>query len=192
MMKIAQRIAENTEECFGLVTGESIGQVASQTMKSLYCTDDAVTIPVYRPLIGNDKQEIIDGRQQFVVRLEPRGNWEYALYHGHLYIDCETLAFTRADLSLDMSDREKATRLMLIRKPSGVRFRPRELSTLIDYRQEGGVTRVSYIRNVFRFNCDWKRRLFATSFAATCEMVVHRADGAGSSEGTDVQGSTRP
>ena len=119
-----------------------------------------------------DKQEMIDGRQQFVVRLEPRGNWEYALYHGHLYIDCETLAFTRADLSLDMSDREKATRLMLIRKPSGVRFRPRELSTLIDYRQEGGVTRVSYIRNVFRFNCDWKRRLFATSFAATCEMVV--------------------
>lgn len=119
-----------------------------------------------------DKQEKIDGRQQFVVRLEPRGEWEYALYHGHLYIDCETLAFTRADLSLDMSDREKATRLMLIRKPSGVRFRPKELSTLIDYRQEGGVTRVSYIRNVFRFNCDWKRRLFATSFAATCEMVV--------------------
>ena len=127
-----------------------------------------------------DKQEIIDGRQQFVVRLEPRGEWEYALYHGHLYIDCETLAFTRADLSLDMSDREKATRLMLIRKPSGVRFRPRELSTLIDYRQEGGVTRVSYIRNVFRFNCDWKRRLFATSFTATCEMVVtnfHNGDG---------------
>ena len=127
-----------------------------------------------------DKQEIIDGRQQFVVRLEPRGEWEYALYHGHLYIDCETLAFTRADLSLDMSDREKATRLMLIRKPSGVIFRPRELSTLIDYRQEGGVTRVSYIRNVFRFNCDWKRRLFATSFTATCEMVVtnfHNGDG---------------
>ena len=127
-----------------------------------------------------DKQEIIDGRQQFVVRLEPRGEWEYALYHGHLYIDCETLAFTRADLSLDMSDREKAIRLMLIRKPSGVRFRPRELSTLIDYRQEGGVTRVSYIRNVFRFNCDWKRRLFATSFTATCEMVVtnfHNGDG---------------
>ncbi len=64
MMKIAQHIAENTEECFGLITGESIGQVASQTMKSLYCTDDAVTIPVYRPLIGNDKQEIIDKAEE--------------------------------------------------------------------------------------------------------------------------------
>ncbi len=60
MMKIAQRIAENTPDCFGLITGESIGQVASQTMKSLFCTDEAVTIPVYRPLIGHDKQEIID------------------------------------------------------------------------------------------------------------------------------------
>ena len=47
-----------------------------------------------------------------------------------------------------------------------------ELSTLIDYRYEQGVTRISYIRNTFRFNCDWKRRLFATSFAACCEMVV--------------------
>ena len=64
MMKIAQHIAEETDECFGLVTGESIGQVASQTIKSLYCTDDAATIPVYRPLIGNDKQEIIDRAEE--------------------------------------------------------------------------------------------------------------------------------
>jgi hypothetical protein len=58
-----------------------------------------------------------------------------------------------------------------------VRFRPRELSLLVDYRQDGGVTRISYVRNTFRFNCDWRRRLFATSFTATCEMVVTgRAD----------------
>ena len=61
---------------------------------------------------------------------------------------------------------------MLVKKPAGVRFRPKELSALIDYRYENGVTRISYIRNTFRFNCDWKRRLLATSFAAFCEMVV--------------------
>ena len=44
----------------GLVTGESIGQVASQTMQSLYCTNEVCTMPVYRPVIGFDKQEIID------------------------------------------------------------------------------------------------------------------------------------
>lgn len=116
--------------------------------------------------------EVIDNRTQYVVSMAPRVAMPYALYFGKLYIDCETLAFTRAELTLDMSDQDKATRLMLIRKPQGVRFKPKELSCLIDYRYEDGVTRISYIRNTFRFNCDWRRRLFATSFTACCEMVV--------------------
>ncbi|MCR5651617.1 MAG: tRNA 4-thiouridine(8) synthase ThiI [Lachnospiraceae bacterium] len=60
MMRIAEELAVRNE-CLGLVTGESIGQVASQTLKSLYVTDEAVkTMPVFRPLIGFDKQEIVD------------------------------------------------------------------------------------------------------------------------------------
>ncbi len=58
MMKIAERIARN-EECIGLVTGESIGQVASQTMQSLAATNAVCTMPVYRPLIAFDKQDIV-------------------------------------------------------------------------------------------------------------------------------------
>ncbi len=59
MMRIAEHFAlEN--DCLGLVTGESIGQVASQTMQSLMATNDVCTLPVYRPLIGFDKNEIID------------------------------------------------------------------------------------------------------------------------------------
>ncbi|MBR1914398.1 MAG: tRNA 4-thiouridine(8) synthase ThiI [Lachnospiraceae bacterium] len=60
MMRIAEHIASQNE-CLGLITGESIGQVASQTLQSLYVTDAAVeSMPVYRPLIGMDKQEIVD------------------------------------------------------------------------------------------------------------------------------------
>lgn len=59
MMKIAERIAvENGDQA--LITGESIGQVASQTIQSLFCTDAATTLPVFRPLIGFDKQEIVE------------------------------------------------------------------------------------------------------------------------------------
>ena len=59
MMRIAEQIAlEN--DCLALVTGESIGQVASQTMQSLAVTNEVCTLPVFRPLIGFDKQEIID------------------------------------------------------------------------------------------------------------------------------------
>ena len=59
MMKIAESIAKETD-CLGLITGESIGQVASQTMHSLAATNEVCTIPVYRPLIGMDKQEIVE------------------------------------------------------------------------------------------------------------------------------------
>ncbi len=60
MMRIAEHLASEND-CLGLVTGESIGQVASQTLQSLFVTDSAVkTMPVYRPLIGMDKQEIVD------------------------------------------------------------------------------------------------------------------------------------
>ena len=59
MMRIAERIAQDTE-CLGLVTGESIGQVASQTMHSLAATNEVCTMPVYRPLIAFDKMDIVD------------------------------------------------------------------------------------------------------------------------------------
>jgi len=116
--------------------------------------------------------EYINDRLQMVVLMEPLFPKEYALYHGKLYIDNERLAFTRIELSLDMSDKEKATRTMLVRKPFGVKFKPRELSCVVDYRYTDGVTRISYLRNTFKFNCDWKKRLFSTSFTATCEMAV--------------------
>ena len=59
MMKIAEHFAKENK-CLGLITGESIGQVASQTMQSLAATNEVCTLPVYRPLIGFDKQEIIE------------------------------------------------------------------------------------------------------------------------------------
>ncbi len=58
MMKIAEHFAKETK-CLGLITGESIGQVASQTMQSLAATNEVCTIPVYRPLIAMDKQDIV-------------------------------------------------------------------------------------------------------------------------------------
>ena len=63
MMRIAERIARQTESG-ALITGESIGQVASQTMEALNATDCVVDMPVFRPLIGFDKSEIIEIAQK--------------------------------------------------------------------------------------------------------------------------------
>ena len=59
MMRIAEHFAKENG-CLGLITGESIGQVASQTLQSLAATNEVCTLPVYRPVIGFDKQEIVE------------------------------------------------------------------------------------------------------------------------------------
>ena len=59
MMRIAEHFAKESR-CLGLITGESIGQVASQTLQSLAATNEVCTLPVYRPVIGFDKQEIVE------------------------------------------------------------------------------------------------------------------------------------
>lgn len=63
MMRIAEKLA-NDDGCLGLVTGESIGQVASQTMHSLFSTNEVCHMPVYRPLIAFDKQDIVTISEQ--------------------------------------------------------------------------------------------------------------------------------
>ena len=73
MMRISQRIADK-EECKALITGESLGQVASQTLNALACTDAVVEMPVFRPLIGLDKDEIIKVSRKidtFDISIEP-------------------------------------------------------------------------------------------------------------------------
>ena len=96
----------------------------------------------------------------------------YALFIGKLYIDYERLSFTRAEFGLDMANRVKAVEAILHKKPVGLRFRPQEVAYLVTYKQQGTKTYLNYIRNVIRFKCDWKKRLFSSSYTAFSEMVV--------------------
>ena len=73
MMKIAEELAKR-DQCLGLITGESIGQVASQTVHSLAVTNAVCTLPVFRPVIGFDKQDIVDIAQKigtYETSIEP-------------------------------------------------------------------------------------------------------------------------
>lgn len=115
----------------------------------------------------------IDDRLHYVVSMTPKPATLHALMGGLLYIDQQTLAITRAELQLDVSDWRRASDYMLVQKPFGLRFRPKELSVTVVYQtDEQGVTRMNYVRNVMRFNCDWKRRLFSSPYVTVSEMVV--------------------
>lgn len=123
----------------------------------------------------------IGDRPQFVVRMTPNANVEYALYYCTVYIDRELLTFTRVEASLDMRDRGKATQMMLISKPLSLRFFPQECSVVMNYRLEDGYTRLEYFRSTMRFACDWRKRLFRTNYTAVNELVV-----------TDVRPEVKP
>ncbi|MDR1780815.1 MAG: carboxypeptidase-like regulatory domain-containing protein [Tannerella sp.] len=114
----------------------------------------------------------IDGNLQFVVHFEPQAVLPFPLYTGTFYIDRETLAFTRAEFSMDMRDRLKVIDLILKEKPAGLRFTPEEVSYIVTYIQRDGKTYLNYILNRIRFKCDWKRRLFATNYTVVGETVV--------------------
>ena len=114
----------------------------------------------------------IDNRMQYVVAFEPRVVLEHPLYRGLLYIDQQTLAITRAEFQLDMTDAEKAARFILRKKPNGLRFKLQEVSYLITYRYQDGKTYLNYLRNAIRFKCDWKKRLFSSNFTTLTEMVM--------------------
>ena len=114
----------------------------------------------------------IDDRPQFVVSFAPAVASDHVLSYGKMYIDRQTMAFTRVEMSLDMTDPNRAAESILVRKPAGVRFKPHELTTVVTYRYDGNTCRMHYLHSDVRFHCDWKKKLFASPFHVEAEMVV--------------------
>ena len=129
-----------------------------------------IDLPLYQ--FQMEMPAYIGDRLQFVISMSPAGDAEYALYNAKLYIDRELLTFTRIEASLDMSNKGKATRMLLVSKPVGLRFVPEEASIVINYRLEGVKTRLEYFRTVMRFTCDWRKRMFRTRYTTVNEMVI--------------------
>lgn len=114
----------------------------------------------------------IEDRPHYVVSFKPQVILPYALHYGKLYIDRETLTFSRAEFSVSMDDRNKATQAILRKKPFSMRFRPEEISFLVNYKLRDGKSHLNYVRSEVRFKCDWKRRLFSTNYTIVSETVI--------------------
>lgn len=104
MMRISQKIADR-EDCKALITGESLGQVASQTLNALACTDAVVSIPVFRPVIGLDKEEIIKISRQidtFDISIEPYEDCCTVFTPKHPKTKPQISILEQAELALDV------------------------------------------------------------------------------------------
>lgn len=115
---------------------------------------------------------VIDGRSNYVIGFKPIATLPFPLYYGRLYIDVERLAFTMAEFSLDLSDREKAARNFIVRKPLSLRFSPTRTSYLVTYKEMDGKFYLNYVRNEMEFFADWRRKIFRTGYTIMSEMAI--------------------
>lgn len=104
MMRVAQRVARQ-QECAALITGESLGQVASQTIGAIACTDAVCTMPVFRPLIGMDKEEIVEISRKidtFDISIQPYEDCCTVFTPKHPRIRPKLSAVEEAEKKLDI------------------------------------------------------------------------------------------
>ena len=110
MIRIAEKLAAN-DGCAALVTGESIGQVASQTLESIAVTNGAASLPVLRPLIGMDKEEIIEKAQRygtFATSILPYEDCCTVFVPKHPVTRPDALRAREAEAGIDIEAAEKA------------------------------------------------------------------------------------
>lgn len=114
----------------------------------------------------------IDDRNHFAISFKPRLKHDYPQYKGKMFIDMETLAISRVEFELDMSDKDKVTKFILRKKPSGLHFKPQEVSGIATYKLVDGKTYLNYINSIVKFKCDWKKKLFSSGYTTQAEMVM--------------------
>ena len=120
----------------------------------------------------------IDNKLNWVINFSPDVVNEEPLYFGKLYIQQDNMAITRAEFSIDLSDEEKASRVFVQKKPSGLLFMPTSTGYLVTYKEQNGKYYLDYVRVDLKFRCDWKRRLFKNSYTLMSELAItdRRAD----------------
>ena len=114
----------------------------------------------------------IDGKLNYEIGFTPVMNLNYPLYYGKYYISKDNLAITMVQFSLDLKDEEKAAQSLVKKKPFGLRFVPTNTSYLVTYKEQDGKYYINYVRNEVKFSCNWKRRIFKTSYTVMSEMAV--------------------
>lgn len=115
---------------------------------------------------------IIDNRPHYSIGFKPRVELSYPLHQGVFYIDTQSLTISRVEFALDMKNKSKVTQAILQKKPRGLRFKPIEVSGVVTYRTHEGKSYINYVTTILKFNCDWKRRLFASAYTTVAEMVM--------------------
>lgn len=118
----------------------------------------------------------IDSKINYVISFAQKKHINIPLYYGRLYIDTKNLAFTHAQFSLNLENKDEAEKLFVLRKPRGVKFTPTSTLYYVTYTENNGVYYLNYARNELMFRANWRRRIFNTSYTVTAELAITDRD----------------
>lgn len=119
-----------------------------------------------------DHSTRINDRLIYVVNFAQRIEINDPLYTGKLYIDAENKILTSAIYSLNIINREKASKMFVRRKPRNAKVYPTEVAYRVDYREKNGRWYYGYSNVLLEFKVNWDKKLFNSVYSMTCEMAV--------------------
>lgn len=114
----------------------------------------------------------INDKLIYVIKFDQRSGINEPLYQGELFIDVENKILTSAIYTLNITNREKASRLFVRRKPAKVDVWPTEVAYRVDYREKGGKWYYGYSNVLMEFKVNWQDKLFNSVYSMTAEMAV--------------------
>lgn len=119
-----------------------------------------------------DRSTYIDDRLIFEVNFKQKPAITEPLYYGKLYIDAQSLAIKSGVFKLNLTNKEEASDMFVIKKPYNAKVYPVEANYRIDYNEQNGKWYYGYSRIEFGLRINWKRKLFNTTYYSTIEMAV--------------------
>jgi hypothetical protein len=114
----------------------------------------------------------INDRLIFVIGFRQKPGIQEPLYQGRLYIDGERKILTSAIYSLNITNRDLASRMFVRKKPANAYVYPTEVAYRVDYREKDGRWYYGYSNAILEFKIDWDKKLFNSVYSLTCEMAV--------------------
>ncbi|MEP3211510.1 MAG: carboxypeptidase-like regulatory domain-containing protein [Maribacter sp.] len=119
-----------------------------------------------------DRSTRVNDKLIFIVNFKQHGDILDPLYQGKLYIDAENKILTSAIYSLNITDRVKASKMFVRKKPRNAKVWPTEVAYRVDYREKNGRWYYGYSNVLLEFKVDWDKKLFNSVYSMACEMAV--------------------
>jgi hypothetical protein len=114
----------------------------------------------------------INDRLIYVIDFKQYDNIKEPMYIGKLYIDANKKVLTSAVFSLNITNRDMASRMFVRRKPRNAKVYPTQVAYRVDYREKDGLWYYGYSNALLEFKINWDKKLFNSVYSMTCEMAV--------------------